>query len=316
MNTPLLSLNNLTKSFRTGPVFRRRNVQAVRGVSLDLQAGETFGLVGESGCGKSTLGRLAIQLLPATSGSVHFDGQDISSLDQDQLRPVRRNLQIIFQDPVTSLDPRMTVEKILEEPLRVQKLYARTERLERVQAIMEEVGLSAAHAKRYPHEFSGGQRQRIGIARALILQPKLIVADEPVSALDVSVQAQVLNLMQDLQGKYDISYLFISHDLCVVKHISTQVAVMYLGEIVEKGERDSLYTNPMHPYTQALLSTIPGRNKSRQRIVLSGDVPNPANPPPGCPFHTRCPYKMPICAEQKPKMIDHGSMAVSCHLRT
>jgi oligopeptide/dipeptide ABC transporter ATP-binding protein len=314
--TPLLKVQDLYKEFTVGSMFKKKKVQAVRNVSFTIYEGETFGLVGESGCGKSTTGRAAIRLIEPTNGSVKFGDIDMTRATDSQLRIMRRDMQMIFQDPYASLNPRLTIEKILTEPYKLQKLYTPKEREDRVISLMEEVGLRADYRKRFPHEFSGGQRQRIGIARALALNPKLIVADEPVSALDVSVQAQVLNLMMDLQDKYKLSYLFISHDLSVVKYICHRVGVMYLGEIVELGKRDSLYNNPLHPYTQSLLSSIPAveKNERRERIILSGDVPDPANPPSGCSFHPRCPSCMEMCKTMKPIAKQIGEQVVSCHL--
>ncbi len=301
--------------FTVGAGIKKKKVQAVRDVSFTINKGETFGLVGESGCGKSTTGRLAIRLIEPSSGSITFGEKDVTMAKEKELRTMRREMQMIFQDPYASLNPRMTIEKILTEPYKLQGLYTTEERNKRVISLMEEVGLRPAYRTRFPHEFSGGQRQRIGIARALALNPKLIVADEPVSALDVSVQAQVLNLMIDLQEKYGLSYLFISHDLSVVKYICHRVGVMYLGEIVEIGPKETLYENPLHPYTQALLSSIPSVDqRDRERIILSGDVPNPANPPSGCSFHPRCPSCMDICKIEKPAAKQIGDQLVSCHL--
>jgi oligopeptide/dipeptide ABC transporter ATP-binding protein len=314
MPETLLEVAGLQKIFRVGPLLRSKQVHAVRDVSFSLREGETFGLVGESGCGKSTTGRLAIRLIEPTRGSVRFQNTEITRLGSAALRQMRRDMQIIFQDPVASLDPRMTVESILKEPLRIQWMFDARERRERVHAIMAEVGLRPAYAHRYPHEFSGGQRQRIGIARALILSPKLIVADEPVSALDVSIQAQVLNLLQDLQDRHRLSYLFISHDLSVVKHICQRVAVMYLGAVVETGDRVSIYDNPLHPYTQALLSAIPGGRRRGGRVVLGGDVPSATSPPSGCAFHPRCPRRMEICTREAPKLRRVDGQDVACHL--
>lgn len=315
MPEPILQVENLRKDFTVGPMFRRKTVQAVRGVSFSVGHKETLGLVGESGCGKSTTGRAAIRLTEPSAGSIHFQGKDLSHVNPRDMRRMRQHLQIIFQDPYASLDPRMTVEAILTEPLAIQKIGTVAERRERVATIIQEVGLQPAHAKRFPHEFSGGQRQRIGIARSLILRPRLIVADEPVSALDVSVQAQIINLMQDVKDKYDMSYIFISHDLSVVKHICDRVAVMYLGEIVELADRDTLYAEPLHPYTQALMSSIPGQGKQHKRITLKGDIPSPASPPSGCAFRTRCPHVMPICSQQKPQAkTREAGRTVACHL--
>ncbi|MCL6517553.1 dipeptide ABC transporter ATP-binding protein [Alicyclobacillus sp.] len=294
-------------------------VRAVDGVSFSIEDGETLGLVGESGSGKSTTGRSILRLTEPTSGEVWFEGRNLLTLGDRQMREVRRHLQIIFQDPYASLDPRMTVGQILEEPLLVHGVTDRGERRRRVQELLEVVGLSAYHMHRYAHEFSGGQRQRIGIARALALRPKLVVADEPVSALDVSIQSQVLNLMQDLQEQFQLTYLFIAHDLSVVRHISTRIGVMYLGRLVELGPADAVYDEPLHPYTQALLSAvpIPDPDAKRERIILQGDVPSASNPPTGCAFHPRCPFAMDICRTERPawKAMDGGRF-VACHLHT
>jgi oligopeptide/dipeptide ABC transporter ATP-binding protein len=292
-------------------------VKAVDDVSFSVNEGETLGIVGESGCGKSTTGRAILRLTKPTEGDVIFQGQNLSALKGPGLRKIRRDMQIVFQDPYASLNPRMTVGSILEEPLKIHGLAAGTDRKRRVKELLDIVGLSEHHYNRYPHEFSGGQRQRIGIARALITKPKLIVADEPVSALDVSIQSQILNLMKDLQEQFKLTYMFISHDLSVVRHISDRVGVMYLGALVELAPKHKLYDNPQHPYTQALLSAVPHPNprESRERIILSGDVPSPANPPSGCAFHTRCRYTMEKCKSERPvlKQISPDHWA-ACHL--
>ncbi|RFB38734.1 dipeptide ABC transporter ATP-binding protein [Brevibacillus sp. VP] len=316
----LLVVNRLKKYYPiTGGVFAKEigAVKAVDDVSFHVKRGETLGLVGESGCGKSTTGRSILRLIEPTSGEVLFEGKDVARMKREEVREIRKDMQIIFQDPFASLNPRHTVGKILEEPLIVHGVNSLKERSKRVHELLEVVGLSTYHAGRYPHQFSGGQRQRIGIARALILNPKLIVADEPVSALDVSVQSQVLNLMQDLQKEYNLTYLFIAHDLSVVRHISDRVGVMYLGRIAEIADKDELYANPHHPYTKALLSAVPvaDPDKKQERIILQGDLPSPANPPSGCTFHTRCPHVMDVCREKRPEMLklreDH---LVACHL--
>ncbi len=291
-------------------------VKAVDGVSLKIKAGQTLGLVGESGCGKTTVGRTMMRLIPQTHGSFHFDGQDVFSFSPGQMKLLRRDIQMMFQDPYGSLNPRMTVADIVGEAIKVHRVAGGKKRRERVVDLIEKVGLSSQHLNRYPHEFSGGQRQRIGIARALALEPKFIICDEPVSALDVSIQSQIINLLQDLQAEMNLTYLFVAHDLAVVEHISDYVAVMYLGRIVEYADRDSLYANPLHPYTQALLSAIPEPipNKSKHRIVLGGEVPSPSNPPSGCPFHPRCPLAEEQCKRQVQSLAvkEQGDHQVAC----
>ena len=317
----LLEIRNLKKHFPVGEGLFSRNkgsLKAVDGVSLTINEGETLGLVGESGCGKSTLGRAILRLIEPTSGEVIFHDKNLLALHPRELRDMRREMQIIFQDPYASLNPRMRVGDIVGEGLEIHKLAKGKAKRDRVMELLHQVGLRQDHYSRYPHEFSGGQRQRIGIARALALNPKLIVCDEPVSALDVSIQAQVINLLEDLQAEFGLSYLFIAHNLNVVEHISNRVAVMYLGQIVELASGEELYKNPQHPYTEALLSAvpIPDPTVKKKRIILEGDVPSPINPPKGCHFHTRCMYKDKICEEVEPEFKDiGGGHWVACHFR-
>jgi oligopeptide/dipeptide ABC transporter ATP-binding protein len=317
--TTLLSVRHLVKYYQGGGLFHRSAppVRAVDGVSFDVNAGETLALVGESGCGKTTVGRTILRLQEPTGGTAHFQGVDIFALDRAALRAVRRRMQIIFQDPYSSLNPRMTIGSAIAEGIEIHRLAPRSEIPERVRALLQEVGLDPDYAQRYPHEFSGGQRQRVGIARALAVEPAFIVCDEPVSALDVSVQAQVLNLLSDLQHQRGLSYLFIAHDLAVVRQIAHRVAVMYLGRIVEEGPTDQLLSGPRHPYTVALLSAVPEPDPGtrRSRIVLSGDLPSPANPPPGCPFHTRCfhPLKNERCRTEVPRLRPVEATVAACH---
>lgn len=322
MTEPLLEVTDVVKHFpiRSGILVEREvgRVRAVDGVSLTLNEGETLGLVGESGCGKSTLCRAILQLTPPTSGSVRFMGRELVGLSRRELRPLRRQMQMIFQDPYASLNPRKRIGQIVGDPMDLHGLASGAELKRRVQDLLDRVGLRPEHINRFPHEFSGGQRQRIGIARALALQPKLIVADEPVSALDVSVQAQIVNLLKDLQAEFGLSYLFVAHDLGVVRHVSDRVAVMYLGKVVESSGTDDLYNRPVHPYSNALLSAVPipdpRRNEARERVVLEGDVPSPTNPPSGCRFHTRCPWGTEICATDEPAMVSYtAGHAAACH---
>lgn len=321
-NNVLVRVDNLVKHFPITKGLLQKQVGAVRavdGISFEVKRGETLGLVGESGCGKSTTGRALLQLYRPTSGNVHFDGDDLTQLKGEDLRMKRRKMQMIFQDPYASLNPRMTVGEIIREPLLVHNVATQAEADERVKELLGVVKLNPAFSTRYPHEFSGGQRQRVGIARALALQPSFIVCDEPISALDVSIQAQVVNLLEDLQNQFNLTYLFIAHDLSMVRHISDRVAVMYLGVMVELADRNELYTNPLHPYAQALLSAVPVPDPkvetTRKRTILVGDVPSPANPPSGCRFRTRCPIAQPICAESRPEFreVKPGHF-VACHL--
>lgn len=321
-NEVILRVENLKKYFPImRGIFRRQvgAVKAVDGVTFEVGRGETLGLVGESGCGKSTTGRVILQLYPVTEGKIFFEGQDITELSGESLRRIRPRMQMIFQDPHACLNPRMTVGSIVAEPLHEHSVARRQERRDRVEELLELVGMDPAFANRYPHEFSGGQRQRIGIARALALNPDFIVCDEPIAALDVSIQAQVVNLLEDLQAELGLTYLFISHDLSMIRHIATRVAVMYLGKIVELADQNALYLEPLHPYSQALLSAVPVPDpvieEKRERIILEGDVPNPANPPKGCNFNTRCPVAVDRCFQEEPEWRElRPRHMVACHL--
>lgn len=321
-NEFLLEINNLKKFFPVRKGFLAKStsyVKAVDDVSFNIKKGETLGLVGESGCGKTTCGRTVLKLYEPTDGQIIYDGKDITKYNSQEMLEYRRKMQIIFQDPYASLDSRMTVGDIIGEAIDIHNLMGRKERMERIQYLLKRVGLNSDHSNRYPHEFSGGQRQRIGIARALAVEPEFIVCDEPISALDVSIQAQVVNMLEDLQNEIGLTYLFIAHDLSMVKHISNRVGVMYLGKMVELAESNELYAHPQHPYTQALLSAIPipdpDESESKQRIVLEGEIPSPIDPPPGCRFKKRCKFAKPICGEKDPVIKDLGSNHfVACHL--
>jgi peptide/nickel transport system ATP-binding protein len=321
MSTPLLEVVDVAKRFTVGTRFSRqgvRTVHALDGVSFTVMPGETLGLVGESGCGKSTLGRCITRLYDLSSGTLRFAGTDISTLSRRQMRPMRKRIQMVFQDPYASLNPRRRVRDLIAEPLRVHTSMSETEIAKRVAELLDIVGLKSEHALRFPHEFSGGQRQRIGIARAIAMNPELIVLDEPVSALDVSVQAQIVNLLADLQERFNLTYIFIAHDLSVVRQVSTRIAVMYLGSIVEMGSADDIFARPAHPYTQALISAVPvpdlDAQRSNKRIVLTGDVPSPINPPSGCRFHTRCPIAQERCRTERPPLVEQSAgRKVACH---
>ncbi len=320
MSDTILEVKNLKMYFDVSKAFQaKKYVKAVDDISFSIKRGETLGLVGESGCGKSTLGRCIVRIYDPTEGSIIFNGVDIATKKNKELKDYRKASQMIFQDPYSSLDPRMTVGEIIREPMDIHKIYdTKEERTKRVQELLQIVGLKPDHIRRYPHEFSGGQRQRIGIARALALNPEFIVCDEPISALDVSIQAQVINLLEKIQKEMDVAYLFIAHDLSMVKHISDRIGVMYLGRIVELGESDDLYSNPLHPYTRALLSSVPIPDpkiaKTKKRIVLEGELPSPINPPSGCTFRLRCPHATERCANEVPKLTKVGTREVACFL--
>ena len=318
MTTPLLCAENLVKEFpvQQGLFAPSRRLSAVAGIDLQISPGETLGLAGESGCGKSTVARLLTGLIPATQGSARFDGQELSSLSGDGLARFRKEVQMIFQDPFSSLNPRMRVSEIIAEPLAIHGIGTRAERRDRAVSLMQRVGLSGDQLQRFPHEFSGGQRQRIGIARALAVSPRLIIADEPVSALDLSIQAQIINLLQDLKAELGLSFLFITHDLSVLKHLSDRITIMYLGRVVETGSRDDVLSHTLHPYTEALLSAIPSvdtRHKRRQ-VIARGELPSPLSPPSGCPFHPRCPYAQEVCAQERPALLaKEPAHQAACH---
>jgi len=321
MSENILEVRNLCKHFEInrGIFVPKQTLKAVDNVSFDVKKGETFGLVGESGCGKTTLGRTIVRLYKPTSGSIKFHGEEIANIknDKDFLK-YRKQLQMVFQDPYASLNPRMTVGEIIGEPMDIHKMHSPSERRDRVIELLKTVGLNPDHISRFPHEFSGGQRQRIGIARTLALDPEFIICDEPISALDVSIQAQIINLLEELRDERGLSYIFIAHDISMVKHISQSIAVMYLGNIVESGNCNEIYHDPQHPYTKALLSAVPipdpDAAKSRQRIHLEGEIPSPLNPPSGCPFRTRCPYAQKICAEVKPELREINNRKIACHV--
>ena len=320
MREPVIRVENLQKCFPVkGKLFEKKQyVKAVNGVSFSIEKGETLGIVGESGCGKSTLGRTILKVHEPDGGHIYFEGNDITKLNYNQMHPYRRKMQMIFQDPYASLNPRFTVGEMIAEPMEVYQMYDKKERMERVQQLMETVGLKPDHIQRYPHEFSGGQRQRIGIARTLALQPQFIVCDEPFSALDVSIQAQIINLLEKIQEEQQISYIVVAHDLNAVRHISHNIGVMYLGHLVEIGPADLIYKEPLHPYTKALISSIPVADPSASgmmnRIILEGEVPSPINIPKGCPFSTRCKHCTAKCREQVPQLMDVGERKVSCML--